>query len=260
VKGNVALLAGPALAIVGSRNATTQGCVDAEAFARALSDAGLVIVSGLALGVDAAAHRGGLAGAGRSVAVIGTGIDIVYPARNRALAHSLAEAGALVSEFPLCTHAAAGNFPRRNRVLSGLSLGCLVIEAAVHSGSLITARFAAEQGRDVFAIPGSIHSPLSKGCHLLIKQGAKLVDSAQDILEELRLAAPTVTPRDAGAPQPDAQTAPLLAALGWDPCDADTLAARTGIAPPELQSLLLSLELTGEIAVLPGGRVQRVKR
>jgi DNA processing protein len=260
IKGNVSLLARPALAVVGSRNATTQGCVDAEAFARVLSDAGLVIVSGLALGIDAAAHRGGLAGAARSIAVIGTGIDIVYPARNRALAHSLAEEGALISEFPLGMHAAAGNFPRRNRVLSGLSLGCLVIEAAVHSGSLITARFAAEQGRDVFAIPGSIHSPLSKGCHLLIKQGAKLVDSAQDVLEELRMVAPVPAQRDAATTPPDAETAQVLTALGWDPCDADTLAVRTGIAPAALQSLLLSLELAGEIALLPGGRLQRMKR
>ncbi len=262
VKGRASLLHLPAVAVVGSRNATVQGCNNAEAFARALSDAGLTIVSGLALGVDAAAHRGGLAGTGRSVAVIGTGIDVVYPARNRALAHQLAEEGALVSEFPLGTRALAGNFPRRNRVLSGLSLGCLVIEAAVHSGSLITARLAAEQGRDVFALPGSIHSPLAKGSHLLIKQGAKLVDSAQDVLEELRFAAPASqvpsdTPLQAAH---DASSAAILDALGWDPCDGDTLAARTGIPPHALQSVLLSLELAGEIAILAGGRLQRVKR
>jgi DNA processing protein len=262
VKGEVSLLQAAAVAVVGSRNATVQGCNDAEAFARALSDAGLTIVSGLALGVDAAAHRGGLAGAGRSIAVIGTGIDIVYPARNRALAHALAEDGALVSEFPLGMRALAGNFPRRNRILSGLSLGCLVIEAAVHSGSLITARLAAEQGREVFALPGSIHSPLAKGCHLLIKQGAKLVDSAQDILEELRFTvpAPRVRPDAPPVPAHDAPSAALLAALGWDPCDGDTLAARTGIPPNTLQPLLLTLELAGEIAILPGGRIQRVKR
>ena len=262
IKGNVHLLNAPALAVVGSRNATAQGCNDAEAFACTLSDAGLTIVSGLALGVDAAAHRGGLAGAARSVAVIGTGIDVVYPARNRDLAHALAQDGALVSEFPLGTHALAGNFPRRNRILSGLALGCLVIEAAVHSGSLITARLAAEQGRDVFALPGSIHSPLSKGCHLLIKQGAKLVDSAQDVLEELRFAAPAPRRhRDAPpAATTDAPTAHVLDALGWDPCDGDTLATRTGIPASALQPLLLGLELAGEIAVLPGGRIQRIKR
>jgi len=262
VKGRVSLIQGPAVAVVGSRNATVQGCNDAEAFARALADAGLTIVSGLALGVDAAAHRGGLAGAGRSIAVIGTGIDVVYPARNRELAHRLAEEGALVSEFALGTRALAGNFPRRNRLLAGLSLGCLVIEAAVHSGSLITARLAAEQGRDVFALPGSIHSPLAKGCHLLIKQGAKLVDSAQDVLEELRFTAPvTQAVNDApGTPVHDAPSAAILAAMGWDPCSSDTLTARTGIPPGALQPLLLSLELAGEIAVIAGGRVQRVKR
>lgn len=262
VKGEASLLQGAAVAVVGSRNATVQGCNDAEAFARALSDAGLTVVSGLALGVDAAAHRGGLAGAGRSVAVIGTGIDVVYPARNRALAHALAEDGALVSEFPLGTRALAGNFPRRNRVLSGLSLGCLVIEAAVHSGSLITARLAAEQGREVFALPGSIHSPLAKGCHLLIKQGAKLVDSAQDILEELRFTvpAPRIPPDTPPTAVHDAPSTALLAALGWNPCDGDTLAARTGIPANTLQPLLLALELAGEIAILPGGRIQRVKR
>lgn len=262
VKGEISLLQAAAVAVVGSRNATVQGCNDAEAFARSLSDAGLTIVSGLALGVDAAAHRGGLAGAGRSIAVIGTGIDIVYPARNRALAHALAESGALVSEFPLGTRALAGNFPRRNRILAGLSLGCVVIEAAVRSGSLITARLAAEQGREVFALPGSIHSPLAKGCHLLIKQGAKLVDSAQDILEELRFTvpAPRVTPEAPATTVHDASAVALLAALGWDPCDGDTLAARTGIPPNTLQPLLLILELAGEIAILPGGRLQRVKR
>ncbi|MGH8616433.1 MAG: DNA-processing protein DprA [Burkholderiales bacterium] len=261
INGNVSLLNNPGLAVVGSRNATAQGCNNAEAFARTLSDAGLTIVSGLALGVDAAAHRGGLAGASRSVAVIGTGIDVVYPARNRALAHALAEDGVLVSEFPLGTHALAGNFPRRNRILSGLALGCLVIEAAVHSGSLITARLAAEQGREVFALPGSIHSPLSKGCHLLIKQGAKLVDSAQDVLEELRFAVPARAHGDAApAGAIDATATQVLAALGWDPCDGDTLSDRTGIAPNALQSVLLGLELAGEIAILPGGRIQRVKR
>src|SRR5262249_40709663 len=177
----------PALAIVGSRNATSQGMVNAESFATTLSDAGLTIVSGMALGIDAAAHRGGLAGASSSIAVVGTGLDVVYPARNRALAHELAAHGVLISEFPLSTPALPANFPRRNRLISGLALGCLVIEAAVGSGSLITARQALEQGREVFAIPGSIHSPLARGCHALIKQGAKLVESAADVLEELRM-------------------------------------------------------------------------
>ena len=212
VKGRVELLSRPALAIVGSRNATAQGMANAEAFARTLSDAGLTIVSGLALGIDAAAHRGGLAGSASSVAVLGTGADIVYPARNRALAHELAAGGALVSEFPLGMKPLAGNFPRRNRLISGLALGCLVVEAAADSGSLITARLAAEQGREVFAIPGSIHSPLAKGCHALIKQGAKLVESARDILEELRMGAPSVpAPAPAMVDRP-ARTAPARCA------------------------------------------------
>ena len=176
------------LAIVGSRNATPQGLVNAEAFAKATSDTGLCIVSGMALGVDTAAHRGGLQAA--SIAVVGTGLDLVYPASNRKLAHDLAQQGGLISEFPLGTPAIASNFPRRNRIISGMSRGCLVVEAALQSGSLITARQALEQGREVFAVPGSIHSPLAKGCHSLIKQGAKLVESAEDILDELGYRAP----------------------------------------------------------------------
>ena len=185
VKGRTDLLACSALAIVGSRNATPQGIANAESFARAASQAGVTIISGMALGCDAAAHRGGLEGAGSTVAVIGTGADRIYPARNQALAHAIVEHGAIVSEFPLGTPPLAANFPRRNRIIAGLARGVLVVEAAERSGTLITARLAAEQGRDVFAIPGSIHSPLSKGCHKLIKQGAKLVESAQDILEEI---------------------------------------------------------------------------
>lgn len=213
VKGDVALLATPAIAIVGSRNATPQGVGNAEAFARELSGAGLCIVSGLALGIDAAAHRGGIAGVGRSIAVLGTGVDIVYPARHRALAHQLAEEGAMVSEFALGTASIAANFPRRNRIISGLSLGCLVVEAALQSGSLITARLAAEQGKEVFAIPGSIHSPLSKGCHALIKQGAKLAETSRDILEEL---APQLISVSRGAAPAAAKQAahPLLEHLG----------------------------------------------
>lgn len=260
LKGRPELLARPALAIVGSRNATAQGVVDAEAFARTLSDAGLTIVSGLALGIDAAAHRGGLAGASSSVAVLGTGADLVYPARNRALAHELAARGALISEFPLGTRPLAGNFPRRNRLISGLALGCLVVEAAAESGSLITARLAGEQGREVFAVPGSIHSPLSKGCHALIKQGARMVESAQDILEELRFPPPRESPPAESAPASDARARRLLDALGDAPCDRDTLAARSGLTPAEIGALLTQLELEGLVAALPGGRVQRVHR
>jgi DNA processing protein len=255
-KGRTELLNRRALAVVGSRSATAQGVETAQMFAKALSDAGLTIVSGLALGIDAAAHRGGLAGAASSIAVVGTGLDIVYPARNRALAHALARDGALVSELPLGTPAAAGNFPRRNRLISGLALGCLVVEAAPLSGSLITARLANEQGKDVFAVPGSIHSPLSKGCHQLIKQGAKLAESAQDILEELRLAPAAVPAADTAAGA--AETA-LLRALGYEPCTIDALAARCGLSGAEVAAQLTALELSGAVAPLPGGRYQRVR-
>ncbi|MBT9566800.1 MAG: DNA-protecting protein DprA [Thiobacillus sp.] len=252
-KGNRALLNQPALGIVGSRNATPQGLRDAEAFAHALSDAGLTIVSGLALGIDAAAHRGGLAGAGSSIAVIGTGIDRIYPARNKALAHALVETGLIVSEFPLGTPPLPGHFPRRNRLISGLSRGVLVVEAAPNSGSLITARVATEQGREVFAIPGSIHSPLARGCHALIKQGAKLVESAADVLDELawqqRLGAPV---------QPEMSADPVLHALGEAPTTLDTLAQRTGLTLDALSAKLLTLELDGQIASLPGGRYQKI--
>ncbi len=258
-KGRVELLSRPSVAVVGSRNATAQGMVNAEAFARVMSDAGLTVVSGLALGIDAAAHRGGLAGASGSVAVLGTGADIVYPARNRALAHELAARGALVTEYPLGMSPLPGNFPRRNRVISGLALGCLVVEAATDSGSLITARLAAEQGREVFAIPGSIHSPLAKGCHAVIKQGAKLVESANDILEELRLQAPPpAASADIAVPDPLAHR--LLDALGHDPCDLGTLAARCGFTAAETAALLTQLELDGLVAVLPGGLYQRLQR
>jgi DNA processing protein len=260
VKGSPDLLGRPALAIVGSRNATAQGVANAEAFARILSEAGLTIVSGLALGIDAAAHRGALAGSGSTIAVLGTGADIVYPARNRALAHELAERGALVSEFPLGTRPLAGNFPRRNRLISGLTLGCLVIEAAAESGSLITARLANEQGREVFAIPGSIHSPLAKGCHALIKQGAKLVESARDVLEELRWPAHALPAPAPGSVPTDARARRLLDVLGEDPCDRDTLAARSGLNAAEISVLLTQLELDGTVAALPGGLIQRIHR
>lgn len=254
VKGRTDLLSRPILAVVGSRNGTPQGIANAESFARTLSQAGLTIVSGLALGIDSAAHRGGLAGAGSTVAVIGTGADRVYPARNRELARRIAAEGVIVSEFALGTPALASNFPRRNRVISGLGRGVLVVEAAERSGSLITARLAAEQGRDVFAIPGSIHSPLSKGCHLLIRQGAKLVDDARDILDELALPVAEMLPSHAAYGQGN----DLLALMGFDPCDMDALAERSGLAADQLAATLLQLELDGRVATLPGGRFQRL--
>jgi len=260
VKGDLDLLRRPALAIVGSRNASPQGVANAEAFARILSESGLTIISGLALGIDAAAHRGALAGCGSSIAVLGTGADIVYPARNRALAHELAERGTLLSEFPLGTRPLAGNFPRRNRIISGLALGCLVVEAAAESGSLITARLANEQGREVFAIPGSIHSPLAKGCHALIKQGAKLVESARDVLEELHWPAEAPSAHAPADPRTDARARHLLDTLGEEPCDRDTLAARSGFNAAEISVLLTQLELDGAVATLPGGMIQRIHR
>lgn len=257
LKGRRELLSRPALAVVGSRNATPQGVKNAEIFARHLSDSGLCIVSGLALGIDGAAHRGGLAGAASSIAVVGTGLDIVYPSRHRALAHELAECGALVSELPLGTPSKAENFPRRNRIISGLSRGCLVVEAALQSGSLITARLAAEQGREVFAIPGSIHSPLSKGCHALIKQGAKLVESAQEILEDMGISVSGVKP----VPAADSATTEeirLLASLGHEARDIDSLSAECGLTAETVCAMLLKMELEGRIASLPGGLYQRV--
>jgi DNA processing protein len=257
-KGRIELLNKPSFAIVGSRNATRQGIAQAEAFSRALSDAGFSIVSGLALGIDAAAHRGGLAGAASSIAVTGTGLDIVYPARNRDLAHELARNGCIISEFALGTPAIASNFPRRNRLIAGLGRGCLVVEAALLSGSLITARLANEQGKEVFAMPGSVHSPLAKGCHFLIKQGAKLVETAEDILEELQPAA--VRAKPSAAPPPSSEPPhPALVHLGFDPCDFDTLAARSGLGADVLAALLTQWELQGLIEALPGSRYQRIR-
>jgi DNA processing protein len=257
VKGRVELLNRPGFAIVGSRNATAQGIANAEAFATTLSNAGLTIVSGLAMGVDAAAHRGGLAGTASTVAVVGTGLDVVYPARNRELAHRIAVDAVLISEFALGTPAVASNFPRRNRLICGLSRGVLVVEAAVSSGSLITARFAAEQGRDVFAIPGSIHSPLAKGCHALIKQGAKLVESAQDVLEELGEPASRLPPE--AVVDDAAEEHPLLLHVGFDPVATDTLQQRSGLTAAAINIALTDLELTGQIESLPGGRWQRIR-
>jgi len=253
VKGNPALLDRPMLAIVGSRHATPQGRRDAEAFARTLSEAGLVIVSGLAEGIDTAAHEGGLSGNGMGVAVVGTGLDRVYPAKNRDLAHRLARGGALVSEFSIGTPPRPGHFPRRNRLISGLAMGVLVVEAAPQSGSLITARLAAEQGREVFAIPGSIHSALAKGCHYLIKQGAKLVESAEDILEELRWQWTPVAPAAPEGGQDD-----LLEQLGSDPVSLDRLVQTTGLTVDRLSVMLLTHELEGRVAQLPGGFYQRL--
>lgn len=260
------------LAVVGSRNPTAQGAENARLFARALHSAGLTIVSGLALGVDAAAHEGALdlatppCARAATIAVVGTGLDRVYPRKNLDLAHRIAAHGLIVSEYPLGTPPLPGNFPKRNRIISGLSQGTLVVEAALASGSLITARMAAEQGREVFAIPGSIHAPQSRGCHALIRQGAKLVESAQDVLEELKIPATTMSglPHEganaAGVAVSDGTEDPVLAALGYDPMGLDALVARTGMGASALQVALLELELDGSIARLPGGLFQRVGR
>ena len=259
VKGRLDLLNRTALAVVGSRNATPQGINNAGAFAKSLSEAGLCIISGMAHGIDAAAHHGALRGQGSSIAVVGTGLDKVYPAANRDLAHALAKQGTLVSEFPLGTPPLAANFPRRNRIISGMSEGCLVVEASLQSGSLITARLALEQGRDVFAIPGSIHAPQSKGCHALIKQGAKLVETAQDILEELGalVTAPALRPTTQSSDLQSTDSM-LLEHLGFDPVDLDTLSTRCGLTIAELSAMLLTLELSGRISALPGGLYQRI--
>lgn len=272
-KGQLALLSRPALAIVGSRNATAQGMQNAEQFARTLSQSGLAVVSGLALGIDAAAHLGACSAdphSGSTIAITGTGLDLVYPGRHRALAHRIAEQGCLLSEYPIGTPAIAANFPRRNRLISGLSLGVLVVEAAMQSGSLITARSALEQGRDVFAIPGSIHSPLAKGCHRLIREGAKLVESAQDILEELRWRPPasaTPVPAPATAGQPlaasaasDSAATQVLQAVAHDPASVDQLAERSKLSASEVQAALLTLELGGRVERLADGRYQRFIR
>lgn len=264
VKGRLSLLAMPMLAVVGSRNATVQGISNAEQFSEALSHAGLTISSGLAAGIDAAAHHGALRGAGSTVAVIGTGADIVYPARNRSLAHLIANDGCIVSEYALGSPAIASHFPRRNRIISGLAQGVLVIEAAAQSGSLITARMAAEQGREVFAIPGSIHSPLSRGCHQLIKQGAKLVESAQDILEELQMPVVSASPAQPELPLSasvlslSVQGDGLLSLLGYDPVHIDALVHRSGLDVANISSQLLELELDSQIESLPGGLFRRL--
>jgi DNA processing protein len=252
------------LAIVGSRNPTPQGESNARQFAKAFAEADICVVSGLALGVDGAAHDGALLGGGQTIAVVGTGLDRVYPKKHLALAHRIVQQGMIISEFPLGTPPLMANFPRRNRIISGLTRGTLVVEAALKSGSLITARLAAEQGKEVFAIPGSIHSPQSRGCHALIKQGAKLVELAQDVLEELKVlpagwnespgSSESRGDSDVEPPPED----PLLAALGFDAVSLDELQARTGLDTPRLQAQLLELELEGRLARLPGGHFQRL--
>jgi len=290
VVGNMQALHLPTLAIVGARHATPGGSELAHDFAQALAQRNWCIASGLALGIDAAAHRGALAASGTTVAVVGTGADIVYPARNRDLAHKIAATGAIVSELPLGTTALPHHFPRRNRLVAGLSRGVLVVEAAVHSGSLITARLAADMGREVFAIPGSIHSPLSRGCHALIRQGAKLVETAQDVFDELnpswtgRVPAssqqmalietedtqggdagihtdPPVTRQAVRPPEPRtaADDDPLLDQLGFDPLNIDEIQQRSALPADVLQVRLLTLELAGRIARLPGARIQRLR-
>jgi DNA processing protein len=254
IRGRRALLHGAAVAIVGSRNASLQGQANARAFAQALSDAGITVVSGLALGIDAAAHDGALHGSGSTVAVIGTGADRIYPARNAALARRIAEEGCMVSEYPLGTPPRPEHFPQRNRIISGLAAGVLVIEAAIGSGSLITARLANEQGRDVFALPGSIHASLSKGCHQLIRDGALLVDSVDDILQALAMA-PLVL---AARPATPAVTSPVLAILGAEAMHIDAILAQGGMTASALSAELLALEMAGVIARLPGGMLQRI--
>ena len=271
LEGRRELLGRPALAIVGSRSATRQGEANAEAFAAHLCNCGLTIVSGLARGIDAAAHRGALecGGEAATIAILGTGADVVYPASNRDLADRVAQHGLLMTEYPLGTAAVPHNFPRRNRLIAAASRGVLVVEAALHSGSLITAKLAAELGREVMAIPGSIHSPVARGCHRLIRVGARLVESAQDVLEELRMdrlaAGPAQAPPAPAADRShalgaDATAAALLQTIGHDPVDLDTLAQRTGLAPGLLSARLLELEMTQDIERLSGNRYQRLRR
>jgi len=262
VQGNPGLLSSPQLAMVGSRNPTASGRQTARDFSRHLAAAGMTITSGLAIGIDGTSHQGALDEGGFTIAVTGTGLDLVYPARHRDLAHRIAENGALVSEFPPGTPPRRSHFPRRNRIISGLSLGTLVVEAAKQSGSLITARQATDQGREVFAIPGSIHNPLARGCHDLIRQGAKLVETADDILEELGpltghlLELPP--PRSELPPAPlserDPEYTALLDVLGFDPTPVDLLIQRSGLTAESISSMLLLLELEGYVSSSPGGR------
>jgi DNA processing protein len=262
VRGNVASISQPQVAIVGSRNPTAGGRKTAESFAAHLAQCGLAITSGLAVGIDAASHEGSLRAGGVTIAVCATGLDTIYPRAHEKLAERIVERGALVSEFPLNTPVQKFHFPRRNRIISGLSLGTLVVEAAEHSGSLITAKYAADQGREVFAIPGSIHNPMARGCHRLLRLGAKLVESAEDVLGELgplaAAARPDVTaqllprgPGNFGAPL-DKDYKILLDALGFDPASIDQMVDRSGLKPEVVASMLLILELEGRIESMPG--------
>jgi DNA processing protein len=259
-KGRLELLQREAVAVVGARNATQQGKANARQFAQALSEAGQLVVSGLALGIDAAAHEGGLEGQGGTVAVIGTGIDRIYPRRNAALARRIAEEGCVLSEFPLSTHVRAEHFPIRNRIIAGMTRATLVIEAAAKSGSLITAHAALDAGRDVYVLPGSVHAPQSVGCHALIREGGRLVASPGDLLEDLGLRTPEQA-RQAGLPKVPVDEAAgwLLAAIGHEPIGADELATRLQLAPSDMIASLLALELAGVVERLPGGVFQRLK-
>jgi DNA processing protein len=263
VRGNPDLLAQPQLAMVGSRNPSASGAQLAHDFAGSLSRHGLIITSGLALGIDAASHQGALDAGGDTVAVAGTGLDRIYPARHRELGHCIVDQGALVSEFPPGTPPLASNFPRRNRIISGLSLGTLVIEAALKSGSLITARLAAEQGREVFAVPSSIHNPLAKGCHALIQQGAKLTTEAKDVLEELAplaafaIAQTQQAPADNTTDQRPPLNSPFLESIGFEPISIDTLVQRSGLTAEAVSSMLLTLEIQG-IVSSSGGLYSRL--
>ena len=263
VLGSVEALRSAQLAMVGSRSPTPAGRATAREFAAWFARTGLTVTSGLAVGIDAASHEGALLAGGLTVAVFGTGLDRVYPPENTGLATRIRERGALVSEFPPGTRPLRSNFPRRNRLISGLSLGTLVVEAARESGSLITARFAAEQGREVFAIPGSIHSPVSRGCHQLIRDGAKLVEEAADVLSELNisLTPEALTTKAAAAGSPpvmDKEYEMLLDAVGFEPATIDVLVVRTGLPGESIASMLLILELEGRVAALPGGRYGRM--
>lgn len=268
LQGDAALLNSWQLAMVGSRNPTASGRQTAEDFARYLAGGGLTVTSGLATGIDAAAHKGALKAEGHTIAVVGTGLDRVYPAKHRDLAHQIASTGLLVSEFPLGTPPKAENFPRRNRIISGLSLGTVIVEAALRSGSLITARMAMEQGREVFAIPGSIHNPLARGCHQLIREGAKLVETADHIIEELGALAgvqfsaekPSSPTTESALPEtdlPDGDYQILFEHLGFDPIHIDQLVVDSGLTADAVSSMLLLLELQGQVASMPGGRYVR---
>jgi DNA processing protein len=256
-EGNTGLLQRPCLAIVGARNCSAGGALDARDFARALSDAGICIVSGLAMGIDAAAHAGALAGSSASIAIMGTGADVLYPPRNATIGALLRERGCVVTEFPLGTQPLRGNFPRRNRIISGLARGVLVVEANRQSGSLLTAKSALEQDREVFALPGSIHSPLAKGCHLLIKEGAKLVEDIDDILVELGFA-PTASSHQ--SQRRDTACDPLMRAIEFDPLSPDQIARRTGLDMASIGARLARLLIDGEIEAVAGGKFQRAEQ